>query len=34
MEEIFDWLVVAHAPGLGVHTFHTLLDNGIRHHVC
>ena len=26
MEEIFDWLVVAHAPGLGAHTFHTLLE--------
>ncbi|MDH5436415.1 MAG: hypothetical protein OEX83_06610, partial [Gammaproteobacteria bacterium] len=26
MEELFDWLVVAHAPGLGVNTFHTLLD--------
>ena len=28
MEEIFDWLVVAHAPGLGIHTFNTLLEAG------
>lgn len=26
MEEFVDWLVVTHAPGLGVHTFHSLLE--------
>ena len=27
-EEIFNWLVVVNTPGLGIHTFHTLLEQG------